>query len=74
MFLDSNHVLKVYFKSSRKNQDFLFLPLPSVRVWLKIRYLTNQSNLLHLYKYGSFLFLLKSIDPGILRLRLRSET
>ena len=28
-FLDSKHVLKVYFKPSRKNQDFLFLPLQS---------------------------------------------
>jgi hypothetical protein len=28
-FLDSKHVLKVYFKPSRKNQDFSFLPLPS---------------------------------------------
>ena len=35
-FLDSKHVLKVYFKPSRKNQDFLFLPLCSELVWLKI--------------------------------------
>ena len=28
MFLDSKHVLKVYFKPSRKNQDVFFLPLP----------------------------------------------
>ena len=28
-FLDSKHVLKVYFKPSRKNQDFLILPRPS---------------------------------------------
>ena len=28
-FLDSKHGLKVYFKPSRNNQDFLFLPLPS---------------------------------------------
>ena len=26
-FLDSKHVLKVYFKPGRKNQDFWFLPL-----------------------------------------------
>ena len=45
MFLDSNHVLKVYFKPSRKNQDFLFLPLCSVPVWLKIRYLNASGNL-----------------------------
>ena len=44
MFLDSNHVLKVYFKPSRKNQDFLFLPLCSVPVWLKIRYLICRPN------------------------------
>ena len=35
-FLDSKHVLKVYFKPSRKNQIFLFEPLSSVLVWLKI--------------------------------------
>ena len=51
MFLDSNHVLKVYFKPSRKNQDFLFLPLSSVPVWLKIRYLSP------LGKIQIFLFL-----------------
>jgi hypothetical protein len=28
-FLNSKHVLKVYFKPSRKNPDFGFLPLPS---------------------------------------------
>ena len=35
-FLDSKHVLKVYFKPSRKNQNFWFLPLPS-----KLASLTN---------------------------------
>ena len=39
-FLDSKHVLKVYFNPSRKNPDFLFLPFPSEPVWLKIRYLS----------------------------------
>jgi hypothetical protein len=34
-FLDSKHVLKVYFKPSRINQDFLFLPLPSKPVSMK---------------------------------------
>ena len=40
-FLDSKHVLKVYFKPSRKNPDFyfLFLPLSSELVWLKTRHL-----------------------------------
>ena len=32
---------KVYIKPSRKNQDFLFSPLPPVPVWLKIRYLNE---------------------------------
>ena len=41
MFLDSNHVLKVYLKPSRKNQEFLFLPLSSVPVLLKIRFLKH---------------------------------
>ena len=40
-FLVSKHVLKVYFKSSRKNPDVLFLPLCSVLVWLKIRHLID---------------------------------
>ena len=39
-FLDSKHVLKVYFKLSRKNPDFGFLPLPSEPVWLKTPYLS----------------------------------
>jgi hypothetical protein len=38
-FLDSKHVLKVYFKPSRKNPDFGFLPLPSKLVRLKNPYL-----------------------------------
>ena len=41
-FLDSKHVLKVYFKPSRKNQNFLFLPLCSVVVWLKILHLMDK--------------------------------
>ena len=40
-FLDSNHVLKVYFNPSRKNPDFGFLPLPSEPVWLKTPYLNK---------------------------------
>jgi hypothetical protein len=38
-FLDSKHVLKVYFKPSRENQDFGFLPLPSKLVRLTNPYL-----------------------------------
>ena len=38
-FLDSKHVLKVYFKSSRKNKDFVFLPVPILPGWLKILHL-----------------------------------
>ena len=38
-FIDSKHVLKVYFKPSRKNQDFGFLPLPSKLVRLTNPYL-----------------------------------
>ena len=34
-FLDLKHVLKVYFKPSWKNQEFLFLPLPSKPVSMK---------------------------------------
>jgi hypothetical protein len=44
-FLDSKHVLKVYFKPSRKNLDFGFLPLPSKLVRLKNPYLKEPSNL-----------------------------
>ena len=33
-------VLKVYFKPSRKNLDFGFLPLPSKPAWLKNDHLT----------------------------------
>jgi hypothetical protein len=44
--LDSKHVLKLYFKSSRKNPDFLFLPLPSELVWLKIHHLMKESILI----------------------------
>jgi hypothetical protein len=40
-FLDSKHVLKVYFKPGRKNPDFGFLPLPSKPVWLKNPYLND---------------------------------
>ena len=39
--LDLKHVLRVYFKPCRKNQDFGFLPLPSKPVWLKNRYLSS---------------------------------
>ena len=38
-FLGSKHVLKVYFKLSKKNPDFGFLPLSSEPVWLKKPYL-----------------------------------
>ena len=38
-FLDSKHVLKLYFKPSRKNPYFLFLSLPSEPLWLKICHL-----------------------------------
>ena len=43
-FLDSKHVLKVYFKPSRKNPYFLFLPLSSQPVWLKIHCLITCSS------------------------------
>ena len=39
MFFDSNHVLKAYFKPSRKNKDFVFLPVPILPGWLKILHL-----------------------------------
>ena len=42
-FLDSKHVLKVYFKPRRKNQKKIFLPLPSVPVWLNICYLSRNT-------------------------------
>jgi hypothetical protein len=38
-FLYSKHVLKAYFKPSKKNTDFGFLPLPSMLVRLKNPYL-----------------------------------
>jgi hypothetical protein len=44
-FLASKHVLKVYFKPSRKNQDFLFLPLPS-----KLASMKNGHIFIKLYK------------------------
>ena len=40
-FIASKHVLKVCFKPSRKNPDFLYLPLCSVLVFLKIHHLRN---------------------------------
>jgi hypothetical protein len=46
--LDLKHVLKVYFKPSRKNPDFGFvkLPFPSRQrlVWLKKPYLRSFNN------------------------------
>ena len=39
------HVLKVYFKPSRKNKDFVFLPVPTLPCWQKI---------LHLKRYQYF--------------------
>jgi hypothetical protein len=48
--LNSKHVLKVYFKHSRKNPDFLFLPLPSEPIWLKIA--TNQYHKYHKYHHS----------------------
>ena len=49
-FFKSKHVLKVYFKPSRKNKDFLFLPDPDLLVRLKILHLTTPSfrSILHL--------------------------
>ena len=38
-FLDSKHVLKVYFKPSREKKYFGFLPLPILPVWLKFLHL-----------------------------------
>ena len=43
-FLDSKHFLKVYFKPSRKNQDFLFLPLLLKPVSLANGHLTVREN------------------------------
>jgi hypothetical protein len=43
-FLDSKHVLKVYFKPSRKNKDFVFLPVPILPGWLKILHLKDKSS------------------------------
>ena len=40
-FLDSKHVLKVNFKPSRKNKDFVFLPVPILPGWLKILHLSR---------------------------------
>ena len=37
-FLDSKHVLKVYFKPSRKDKDFVFITVPILPVWVKIGY------------------------------------
>jgi hypothetical protein len=42
-FLHSKHVLKVYFKPSRKNPDFGFIPLPSMLVQLKNPYLSRNA-------------------------------
>ena len=42
-FLDSKHVLKVYFKPSRKNKIFVFLPDPILPVWLRILHLKLSS-------------------------------
>ena len=43
-FLDSKHVLKVYFKPSRKNKIFVFLPDPILPVWLRILHLIGSKN------------------------------
>ena len=42
-FLDSKYVLKMYFKPSRKNENFVFLPDPILPVWLKILHLIRSS-------------------------------
>ena len=39
MFLESKHILKVYFKPSRKNKDIVFLPVHILSAWLKILHL-----------------------------------
>jgi hypothetical protein len=52
-FLDSKHVLKVYFKPGRKNQNFWFLPLPSKLASLKndhLRYRKHFQKVLEAYK------------------------
>jgi hypothetical protein len=41
MFLYSKNVLKVYFMPSRKNKDFVFLPVPILPGWVKILYLNE---------------------------------
>ena len=38
--LDSKHVLKVIFKPSRKNKDFVYLKDPILPVWVKILHLS----------------------------------
>ena len=40
-FLDSKHVFKVNFKPSRKNKDFVFLPVSILPGWLKILHLSK---------------------------------
>ena len=42
-FLDSKHVLKAYFKPSRKNQHFGFLPPPSKDASMKNDHLSNSA-------------------------------
>ena len=63
-FLDSEHVLMVYFKPSRKNQDFWFLPLPSKLGFMKndhfYQYRASANSLLSKY----ILFLVQCEWPG----------
>ena len=54
-FLDSKHVFKVYFKPSRKNKDFVFLPDPILPGWLKILHLNCYSHFQ--VKSSTYLFL-----------------
>ena len=46
-FLDSKHVLKVYFKPSRKKKYFIFLAIPILPGRLKILHLTNKSKIMN---------------------------
>ena len=46
-FLDSKNILKVYFKPSRKDKDFVFLPVPILPVWVKIGYLNVSVHFWH---------------------------
>ena len=43
----------VYFKPSRKNKDFVFLPVSILPGWLKILHLMQKSNYVYTYAIQS---------------------